>query len=302
MNDTSKDSTSKDGWDKAKVVLEPVGGLLTALAVVVIGVVTNDKLGQRQEKDARIRLYSELMSRREDAESQLRKDMFQSIISSFLSDTAARLEAKVLNLELLSYNFHESLNLTPLFHHLLTQIARSDLPRASKREYQGQLARVASETIRKQIVLLEAAGTSVERPIALKALREDSVSSGYRVADEELQLEGITRRFHVTALKVDTIAQEVQVRLNIETPAQRLVKDREETEANFSVGFFDFPMIDNTRLSHDQRCAIVLTAYSPISVNIRLIFFPGSYAGLRERAYYQDIVDKLLAATAAGGR
>jgi hypothetical protein len=302
MNDTSKDSTSKDGWDKAKVVLEPVGGLLTALAVVVIGVVTNDKLGQRQEKDARIRLYSELMSRREDAESQLRKDMFQSIISSFLSDTAARLEAKVLNLELLSYNFHESLNLTPLFHHLLTQIARSDLPRASKREYQGQLARVASETIRKQIVLLEAAGTSVERPIALKALREDSVSSGYRVADEELQLEGITRRFHVTALKVDTIAQEVQVRLNIETPAQRLVKDREETEANFSVGFFDFPMIDNTRLSHDQRCAIVLTAYSPISVNIRLIFFPGSYAGLRERVYYQDIVDKLLAATAAGGR
>src|SRR5262245_14610825 len=115
----------KDTWDIVHIVLEPVGGLLTALAVVCIGFLTNRALNHRQEADAKQRLYSELMSRREDSESALRKDMFGSIITTFLSNQKARipspeaeLENKVLNLELLAYNFHESLNLTPLFYHL----------------------------------------------------------------------------------------------------------------------------------------------------------------------------------------
>jgi hypothetical protein len=53
------------------------------------------------------------MSRREEAESSLRKDMFVSIIASFLKPGTNDLSAKVLNLELLAYNFHDSLNLKP---------------------------------------------------------------------------------------------------------------------------------------------------------------------------------------------
>jgi len=61
------------------------------------------------------RIYLELTSKREESESALRKDMFVSIIESFLRPGAATLDERVLNLELLSYNFHESLNLKPLF-------------------------------------------------------------------------------------------------------------------------------------------------------------------------------------------
>ena len=71
-----------------------------------------------QTSETNARLYSELTSKREESDSALRKDMFTSIINSFLREGPATLEQKMLNLELLVYNFHESLNLKPLFVHI----------------------------------------------------------------------------------------------------------------------------------------------------------------------------------------
>src|SRR4051794_29564823 len=99
---------SKDFWDKTDIVLKPVGGLLTALAITYFGYISSGVINRRQEADTRVRLYSELMSRREQSESDLRKDMFKSIIDSFFSPKSATVRDRVLNLELLAYNFHES--------------------------------------------------------------------------------------------------------------------------------------------------------------------------------------------------
>lgn len=53
-------------------------------------------------------------------------------------------------------------------------------------------------------------------------------------------------------------------------------------------------MIDNTRLSNDQRCAIVLTAFGSASADITIVYFPGAYASLKEKPYYQEMVQNLL--------
>src|SRR5262245_4846541 len=98
----------RDFWDKLTIVLQPMGGLFTALAVALVGVMGSQVLDKRQAAETNARLYAELMSRREEAESSLRKDMFVSIIGSFLQPQAGDLDAKVLNLELLAYNFHDS--------------------------------------------------------------------------------------------------------------------------------------------------------------------------------------------------
>src|SRR4249920_1986640 len=90
----------KDFWDKVTIVLHPMGGLLTAIAVTFVGMKGSQVLDRRQSNDTNARLYSELMSRREEAESSLRKDMFVSIISSFLQPSKEDLDGKVLNLEL----------------------------------------------------------------------------------------------------------------------------------------------------------------------------------------------------------
>ena len=116
-------------WEKTSLILQASGGLLTAVTVAVIGFMGSNYLKDREMRETQerertqiaetnTRVWVELMSKREESESALRKDMFVSIIQSFLHSGSASLDERVLNLELLSYNFHESLNLKPLFIYL----------------------------------------------------------------------------------------------------------------------------------------------------------------------------------------
>jgi hypothetical protein len=68
----------------------------------------------------------------------------------------------------------------------------------------------------------------------------------------------------------------------------------ETSSVEFWIGYFDFPMIDNTRLTHDQRAAVVLNAFEEGSADVTLAYFPGSYASLKEKPYYQEVVQNLM--------
>src|SRR6188768_2770316 len=108
----------KDFWDKLQIVLQPLGGLLTATAVAMLGFMGSSAIDRQQSNEAKLRLYSELMSRREESEATLRKEMFQSIIGSFFDASTTSLDTRLLKMELLAQNFHEALSLSPLFLHL----------------------------------------------------------------------------------------------------------------------------------------------------------------------------------------
>src|SRR5262245_22471225 len=118
----------KDFWDKVDIVLRPLNGLLTALAVALLGYYTSNIVRQQETRDSNERIYTQLMSSREQAESGLRKDMSLSIMEVFLRPEGSSMEAKMLNMEMLAYNFHESLNLRPLFNHLERQVEASTGP------------------------------------------------------------------------------------------------------------------------------------------------------------------------------
>ncbi|RKY84330.1 hypothetical protein DRP98_05210 [candidate division KSB1 bacterium] len=296
------ENKEKDRWDKADIILKPVGGFLTALAVAALGFFGSNYLKAReaaerssrermQATEMRVRLYSELMSKREEAESALRKDMFKSIIESFLKPGSASLEEKVLNLELLAYNFHESLNLKPLFIHLRKHITfAKNYKKATKQEYIERLNKVAREVTRKQLLVLEGAGEKFDRTIDLESLRK--TPGGIPLKEATLTLDNIERSFKVFVLEADPKMKEIKVRLEIRTPKESEEVDIENAE--FWVGFFDFPMIDNTRLSHDQRCAIVLNEFEESGTHITVIYFPGSYASLKEKPYYEEVRQQLL--------
>jgi len=278
----------RDGWDKAAIILQPVGGLLAALAVAALGFFGSQFLERREASETRVRVYSELMSKREEAESALRKDMFLSIIESFLGPGTTPIESKVLNLELLAYNFHESLNLKPLFAHLSKQITTTN--EIDKREYTARLQRVAREVVRKQMLVLESAGKKYDRTSDLEELRNSH--GGIQLNDATLKLGDIQRLFRVFVLKADSELKELKIRLEVTTPLDDSEEDTYDVE--FRVGYFDFPMVDNTRLSQDQRCAIVLNAFDEYSADITVVYFPGSYASLREKPYYEEVMQKLL--------
>jgi hypothetical protein len=279
----------RDLWDKIGVVLQSSGGLLTAVTVAVIGLVGSGYLKDRELSDTNTRIYLELTSKREESESALRKDMFVSIIESFLRPGAATLDERVLNLELLSYNFHESLNLKPLFVYLERQINSSKDP--NKKDYQDRLYKVATEISRKQMLVLEGAGQKADRVIDFENFKQNP--GGFPIEPATMTLNDITRQFSLYVLSADLKNHQVNVRMQIQSP-----KDGDgnvETGAvEFAVGYFDFPMIDNTRLPHDQRAAVILNAIEESSADVTLAYFPGSYASLKDKASLEEIIQNLM--------
>jgi hypothetical protein len=296
----------RDRWEKADIILKPVGGLLTALAVAILGFWTSSFLRDREAResalrermqtaDTNARLYSELISKREESESALRKDMFTSIITSFLGTGPTTLEQKVLNLELLVYNFHESLNLKPLFLHLERQVKES----RERAEYLARLNRVAEEVTKKQMLVIGEGGASFDATANLKDLSFASSDgrSGAPYVARDLELDGIRRNFKVEVLDSDPDNEQVQLRVTVRGGAAA----GETTAAEFWLGHFDFPMIDNVRLPNDQRLAAVLNAFDARhqSADLTIVYFPGKYSGLREKPYYDEVLAKLLAANQA---
>jgi hypothetical protein len=284
----------KDFWDKLQIVLQPLGGLLTAMAVAMLGFMGSSAIDRQQSSEAKLRLYSELMSRREESEATLRKEMFQSIIGSFFDDGQASLDARLLKMELLAQNFHEALNLTPLFQHMRREIERADVGTMQRRGYEDRLVDLAREVTRKQLIVLEAGGQRANYTVIFSdSLLEGSKSE--TLEDAVLTLDGIERRFRITVFKVDTTLRSARMGLEIETPQQTGVSQLSAGRyaVEFDVGFFSTPMIDNTRLSNDQRVAVVLTDMNPAGASLSLVYFPGSRASLREKPYYEEILKKL---------
>ena len=69
---------------------------------------------------------------------------------------------------------------------------------------------------------------------------------------------------------------------------------KREIDTNFIVGLFDFPMIDNTRLSGGERTAVSLTALNPSVLSIALTYFPASRASLKDKPYYDEVIRDLV--------
>jgi hypothetical protein len=300
----TRPAPARDKWDKAAIVLQPLGGLLTAIAVAILGFWTSNYLRQREGREAALRermqtsetnarLYSELTSKREESDSALRKDMFTSIINSFLREGPATPEQKMLNLELLVYNFNESLNLKPLFLHIQRDIKAN--PRRD--EYLKRLNQVAEEVIRKQMLVIEDGGETFDATIDSKTLSFPSAGgeAASSSVTKDLVVEGIRRNVKLEVTAADPKEEGLQLRMTVRTAEADRV-DTSSTE--FWVGHFDFPMIDNTRLPHDQRLAAVLNNFDAKRgvADVTVALFPGKYAGMREKPYYDEVLAKLLAA------
>ena len=283
----------KDFWDKVTIILHPMGGLLTAIAVAYVGTKGSQVLDRRQSIDTNARLYSELMSRREEAESSLRKDMLVSIITSFLQPTQKNdLDARVLNLELLAYNFHDSLDLRALFLDLQRQVAGSS--DSAKKGYLDRINRVAREITAKQLFSLEGHGRTFRRSVDFDELKANR--AGIALEPETVAIGGMSSQVNLRVLKVDPVQQQLSVRLEVKAPEGH--PELADTRAVFDVGFFDFPMIDNTRLANGLRCAVTLANFSPDAADLTTVCFPGEYASLKDRPYYDEVIQKLKDATA----
>lgn len=278
---------TKDKWDKLQIVFHPLNGLLTAATVALLGYYTSSILRQNEGIETNMRVYSELASSREQADSALRKDMFISVIQTFLRPEND-LEAKMLNLELLTYNFHESLNLKPLFAYMDRQIAGQKDP-VTQKNYVTRLNQVGRDIATRQLVLLQQVGAKFSRSIDFEMLKTAGI---LELMPEKLALkDGVEREFSLSVLGYNSQTREIRMEMGVRTPTDSSAMQLRR----FSVGTYDFPMIDNTRLSRDQRAAVVITQSNESTAEITLVYFPGSYASLKEKASYDEVVEQLRA-------
>ena len=108
-------------------------------------------------------------------------------------------------------------------------------------------------------------------------------------------------------IKANLRTQEIKVRLEVRaTPGDptamrqhgpvrpTTTPDEPLATAEFWVGFYDFPMVDNIRLPNDQRCAVVLDTFEEPMTQYTLVCFPASRASLKEKPYYEDVLQRVL--------
>lgn len=283
-----------------EIALEWVKVALIPLIVGIGGHYGSKFLSEKQALESNAHLYAELMSRREESDSSLRKDMFNSIIQTFLKASSDNPRRKVLGLELLAYNFHESLDLGPLFKEVYRDIVTAKkLSDDERSELVDRMEKVTREVIGKQVSALE---EQSERSGKLDGHVDweelDRTPGGVTAIDSVVTIKDgkreIKEHFRLEVLRSNRKKRELRVRLHATSGQQGSADQRVDTDLVFLVGYFDFPMLDNTRLPNGQRCAVVLRQFTEDSAELTLVYFPASRASLKDKPYYEDVLREVL--------
>ena len=322
----SRQSKAKDKWDILDIILKPVGGLITALVIGLLAYYTQGylhDLDQNAERNAdkvrEFRLYTELLNQREQSESKLRSEMFSKIIDSFITKNPNNdIDEQVLDLELLVHNFHESLNLTPLFAYLHRNLRAPDkhLTDQERENMEKRLRDLAKEVALRQLLALTSHGDTVEFIFNFKRGTLDKEESDIVVFDMTSD-EPLTQANKIGegTLKFAEQKQHFSLYLEgVDVTRERLnmtmiINDNHggNPPLKFWVDYFDFPMINNTRIEGGNRIAVVLNEFNAKwSQNngegkridgagmITVIGFPEAYASLKDRAFLQDLLEQLV--------
>jgi hypothetical protein len=312
------DGTQKTGgfdWmELSKVVAMP-------LVTLLVGGYFSYSISSRQEADQRGQLYASMMSKREESDSALRKDMFQSILATFMNKKdkqplAEELEQEVLNIELMAYNFHESLDLGPLFKHVQRNLINAK--GSADENLMVRVEKVAKEVKAQQLAVLADKGEVDWATLDLETMTAgfgktmvdpppDKKRGGPTLCMSIDSDSGEThwRQFSLRFLDFNKERREAEISLSVSKPLSKeecgaiqdskKEMDNVEAHAQFWVGLFAFPMIDNTHLSHSERCAVSVTDI-PDENNVRIAvsFFQASRASLKDKLYYDEILHDVV--------
>jgi hypothetical protein len=248
---------------------------------------------QRQIEDARLRLYTELLSTREQADTSVRKGIFDKVLDTYLKPGSQDLEAKIVALELLTVNFNDSLDLSPLFWELDRELQR--LPKQRRTALEEQLERIAWNVKARQIETLQLSGKLAEVPVDLEQLPTQGpiINEDFSFDDPDpFAPKGrkLTRHFQVEILEHQPALRRVLARV------QERVRNEEEKQWVFWVDAFDFPLVNFTKVSKAERFTLQLTQYhrGRSSAQVALIYFPSARSGIKDKPFIDEVISDLL--------
>jgi len=275
------------------------------LVVALGGVFLTSWQKDRDNADNNNRLYTQLVSQREQSDTTLRTEMFKAVIEKFLSGSkSGDPHDLVLKLELLAYNFHESLDLGPLFKEVLRILDQpSSLSQEERKGLRKRLDAAAANIVVQQVAALRLKGQGWSGNTSFEDVQKSSGDSYLidgQVPDQSVGGKGMRVRLQVLAM--DVKRREIKVRLLVQSQAD----SRAFVDRDFHVSLYDFPMLDNTRFPNGQRCAVVLTDFYVENSGseeakrlnsfaiIEVVVFPATSGSLKERIEYDELLRSML--------
>ena len=123
-----------------------------------------------------------------------------------------------------------------------------------------------------------------------------------------LNFQGISRYIEVHVSEVDHCKKSARVQIFIKrkNPESDEADPIVEADPEFVLDYFNFPMVDNTRLSDNHRFAIVAKKFrlnpdNP-SIKITAVVFPSEYASLRDKPGMEEVRRLLESALKNGNK
>lgn len=242
-----------------------------------------------------------LLSQREQAESQLRATMFSDLINPIVGARESGeldTERESLLAELLALNFHEHFELKPLLQHIYERAA-SDTDTVEAHRIRESLRSIARRVKDRQIATLFAEGRLAGQAsdvweIYISNDGKDTVMTETRrcrlggfTKDHLLDRPSPDGRHIVTIWTESPDWDEDKIHMNV-VLRQAVEPMATEMSAEFTLTPFDFPMTDNTRLDDGNRFAIVVAntsheTQSRDGFRLKLVWFPRGYVMPHER-------------------
>jgi hypothetical protein len=296
---------------------------LLPILIALLGYFFTSWQKARDDTENNVRLYTQLISQREQSDSLLRTEMFKAVIEKFLSGgKTGDVRDMVLKLELLAYNFHESLDLGPLFKEVVRTVDSPGVASAEDRKrLRKRLDAAAATIVFQQVTALSLKGqrwSAAVSPDEVNKSTGDSYVIDQQIIDPGAGQPGqagtagsppgstapktTEMRLRLQVLAMDLSRRELEVRLLVQSqPDGKSIVDR-----HFYVSLYDFPMLDNTRLPNGDRCSVVLTDFFVDEqasdenrrlnsfANLEVVMFPATSASLKERIEYEELLRNML--------
>jgi hypothetical protein len=245
------------------------------------------------ERENQFRLYTELLSKREEADMAVRQGIFDKVFDKYLPPDSNDIDTRLVGLELMAANFHESVDISPLFWQLDRQVSkqREGAPRQAALK---ELERISGVVKARQVEGLEIAGrkTEISFDLAVPPEKLPNFSCDWKlptVPGDKGEKHG-KRHFDVGLIKGDVDGRRLQLQLSYSDPG-----GGETRQVLVWSSLYDFPLMNFTRISDQERVAIVLTRLDPdsMSATVTLVYYPSSRSGTKDKPYIDDVISRL---------
>jgi len=283
-------------WTKALGM--PLAALLVPL---LLGPPLASWFNAREAQANRDRAYADSVAKREQSDIVLRTELLGPTLKAMLVDGPGNDPSRsVLQLEMLSANLGQSLDVSPVFKEMQRRLSVDDKTPAAELELlRSRLKSAASNLVSRQERALSLRGFVANGDFAAEEIGAPlSAHSQFpRSFDRDFLPEAIGVRspegrggrlhFHVEPIQIDLDRQEVTVWIVV-SDSKGVIR-----QTVLHVGSFQFPMLDNFPIEQGLRGAILLTniddpgakapnRLSNSSFRLELLVFPAGIEGMND--------------------